>query len=109
MQTIVQVICSKGPSLRDSIVNDSRLSDFGFDVSEKLRSGRQKGWAKIHSTRADRWGALNIEWDADTRILLCRVVNRQKGRPDLVLGDFVSYLLRRYHRRITVINVFPRE
>ena len=109
MQTIVQVICSKGPSLRDSIVNDAKLSDFGLAVSEKLKSGRQKGWAKIHSTRSDRWGALNIEWDSDTRILVCRVVNRQKGRPDLVLGDFVSYLLRRHHRRVTVINVFPPE
>jgi hypothetical protein len=105
MQTIIQVFCSKGPSLRDSIVNDKRLSDFDLAVREKLRQGRTQGWAKISSRRRDRLGALNLQWDSDTRILLCRVVNRRKGRPDLVLGDFVSYLLRRYRRRIAVINI----
>jgi hypothetical protein len=109
MQTIIQVICSKGTSLRDSIVNDSKLSEFGLAVREKQKPGRPQGWAKIHSTRSDRWGALNLEWDSDTHILLCRVVNRRKRRPDLVLGDFVSYLLRRYQRRITVINILAPE
>jgi len=105
MQTIVQVICSKGRSLRDSIVNDSKLSDFGLSVREKLKHGRQQGWAKIHSVHSDRQGALNIEWNSDTRILLCRVVNRGAGRPDLVLGDFVRYLFHRYPRRIRMINI----
>jgi hypothetical protein len=110
MQAIVQVICRKGPSLRESIVNDDkRLDVFGLKVSGKLKSGRQKGWAKIHSTRSDRWGALNIEWDSDTCILLCRVVNRRKGSPELALGDFVAYLLRHYRRRITIINIVPPE
>ena len=108
MQAIVQVICTKGPSLRESIVNDDkRLDFFGLEVSGKLKAGRQKGWAKIHSGLPDRWGALNIEWDSDTGILLCRVVNRQKGSPELILGDFVSYLLRYYRRRITIINILP--
>jgi hypothetical protein len=110
VQAIVQVICSKGPSLRESIVNDdSRLDVFGPKVSGKLKSGRQKGWAKIHSTRPDRWGALNVEWDSDARILLCRVVNRKKGSPELALGDFVAYLLRYHRRRITVINIVPPQ
>jgi hypothetical protein len=110
MQAIVQVICSKGPSLRESIVNDEkRLNCFGLEVTGKLKPTRQKGWAKLHSTRPDRWGALNIEWDSDTRILLCRVINRRKGSPELVIGDFVAYLLRHYRRRITVINIFPPE
>ena len=110
MQAIVQVICSKGPSLRESITNDDkRLDVFGLKVSGKLKSGRQKGWAKVHSTWPDRWGALNIEWDSDARILLCRVINRRKGSPELVMGDFVAYLLRHYRRRIRVINIYPPE
>ncbi len=42
-----------------------------YKVSGKQKPGRQMGWAKIHSTRPDRRGALNVEWDSDTRILLC--------------------------------------
>src|SRR5688572_19955481 len=92
VQTLVQVICSRGSSLRDSIVNDPRLSKYGLVISKKHQPGRQHGWAKVHSVEPDRRGALNIEWDGDTNILLCRVVNRGAGRPNLILGDFVDYL-----------------
>jgi hypothetical protein len=108
MQTLVQVICSKGPSLRDSIVNDPRLSRYGLVIQKKHQPGRQHGWAKIHSIASDRRGALNIEWDADTSILLCRVVNRGAGRPNLILGDFVDYLFHRFRRRIEAVNIIPR-
>ena len=108
MQAVVQVICSQGPSLRESIVNDDqRLGLFGLEVVGKVKPGRQKGWAKIHSNWPNRWGALNIEWDSDTCTLVCRVVNRRKGTPELILGDFVAYLMRHHRRRITVINLFP--
>jgi hypothetical protein len=53
-------------------------------------------------------GALNIEGDADTSILLCRVVNRGAGRPHLILGDFVDYLFHRLRRRIEAVNIIPR-
>lgn len=61
MQTLVQVVCSKGGSLRDSIVNDPRLPDFGLVVQKKQQPGRAHGWAKIRSREAGRRGALNIE------------------------------------------------
>jgi hypothetical protein len=108
MQTLVQVICSKGTSLRDSIVNDPRLSEFALVIHKKQQPGRRHGWAKIHSTEGRRRGALNIEWDADTSILVCRVVNRGAGRPNLILGDFVDYLFRRFRRRIEAVNIIPR-
>jgi hypothetical protein len=108
MQTIVQLICSRGPSLRDLVVNDSKLAEFGLAVRERLNPRRRHGWAKIRSTRDGRSGAVNIEWDGDARILLCRVVNRRRGRPELILGDLVAYLVRRHRRRITALNVIPR-
>jgi len=107
MQTLVQVVCQRGRSLRDSIVNDRQIAKFGLAVHEKLRPGRRGGWAKVHSTAPDRRGALNIEWDADANILLCRVINRGAGRPDLVLGDFVGYLFQRHRRRIKAVNIIP--
>jgi len=107
MQTIVHVICTKGPSLRESIVKDHKLEDFDLEVSQHLNPNRRNGWAKIHSTLADRRGALNLKWNADARTLLCRVVNRGKGSPEQVLGDFVTYLFRRHLRRITAVNIVP--
>ena len=108
MQTIVQVVCSKGESLRDVIVNDAKLSNFGLVIQKKQQPGRRHGWAKIRSSEPDRRGALNVEWDADTRILLCRVVNRGAGRPNRVLGDFVDHLFYRWRRRIEGVNILPR-
>jgi hypothetical protein len=90
------------------IVNDSKLAHFGLVTQKKHQPGRRHGWAKIRSSEADRRGALNIEWDADTSILLCRVVNRGAGRPNRVLGDFVDYLFQRWRRRIEAVNILPR-
>jgi len=106
MQTIVQVICSKGTSLRDAIVKDSKLSDFLLEVLKEKTPGRPQGWAKIRSSQSDRQGVLNIEWNSDTHILLCRVVNRAAGRPDQILGDFVAYLFHRHRRRIRAVNIY---
>ena len=108
MQTLVQVVCSKGKSLRDVITSDKKLADFGLATHKKHQPGRQHGWAKIRSTEAGRQGALNIEWDGDTSILLCRVVNRGAGRPNRVLGDFVDYLFQYHRRRIEAVNIIPR-
>lgn len=108
MQTLVQVVCTRGPSLRESIVKHSKIEDYGLQVTLQKQLGRRHGWAKVHSTEPDRHGALNLEWDADTSILLCRVVTRGKGRPNLIVGDFVDYLLARFRKRIEAINVIPR-
>ncbi len=108
MQTILQVVCSKGTSLREAIVNDAKLRQFGLKAQKKLQPGRAHGWAKILSTEPGGQGALNIEWDAATSILLCRIVNRGAGRPNRILGDFVDYLFKRFRRRIEAINIIPR-
>ena len=108
MQVVVQIICSKGSSLRQAIVGDRRLSDYGLVVSEEKRLSRPNGWAKIHSSLEGRYGALNIVWHGPTNVLLCRVVTRGPGKPDLVVGDFVGYLLSRYRKRIQSINIVRR-
>ena len=108
MQTLIQVVCSRGKSLRDVITNDKRLSDFGLETHKKQQPGRRHGWAKIRSSESDRQGALNIEWHGDTNILLCRVVNRGSGRPNRVIGDFVDYLFQCHRRRIQAVNIIPR-
>lgn len=109
MQVMLQVICSKGPSLRQSIVDDRRIEKYGLTVSEQKRQGRPHGWAKVHSTTNGRHGALNVEWDASTAVLLCRVVSRGDGKRNLVVGEFVDYLMQRFPKRIQAINILPRR
>ena len=74
MQIVIQVICTKGSSLREKIVKDRKLEEHYLQVSESKRADRSRGWAKIHSTHANRRGAINVQWLAATSILLKRVV-----------------------------------
>lgn len=108
MQVLIQVICSKGPSLRDAIVKDSKIENHLLTVVSSKRQNRSHGWTKVHSTEPDRRGAINLEWDSDTKVLICRVVTRGKGKPHLIIGDFMDYLLKRHSRRIEAINIIPR-
>jgi hypothetical protein len=109
MQVLIQVICTRGPSLRHAIAKHSKLEDHSLRVTEKQRQGRSHGWTKIHSTESDRHGAINLEWDADTGVLTSRVVTRGHGRPNLIIGDFVDFLIRHFRTRIQAINIIPRR
>ena len=109
MQILVQAICSRGASVRDAIAKHPNLRDHCLKVTEQKRQDRSRGWTKVRSTEQNRHGAINIEWDADTNILLARVITRGKGRPNLIIGDFVDFLLRRFRSRIQAINILPRS
>lgn len=109
MQILIQVICSRGTSLRDAIARDRQLEKDSLVVKHQKRVGRSHGWMKIHSSLSDRHGAINVEWDSDTSVLVCRVITRGRGRPNLIIGDFVDYLLRRFRKRIQAINIIPRR
>jgi hypothetical protein len=108
MQTLVQVVCTRGPSLRELIVKNPRIARYNLSVAWQKQPGRPRGWAKIHSTDPKRRGAMNLVWDANTNILICRVITKGKNRPNLIIGDFVEYLLGRFKRRIEAINILPR-
>jgi len=105
MQTVVQVVCNRGRSLRDVIANDRKLTN--LEVVQEKKPGRSPGWTKVRTTEGERSGSMNIQWDAATSILTCRVVNRGAGRPNLIIGYFVDYLLRRQRRRIKLLTVLP--
>jgi hypothetical protein len=108
MQTLVQVVCTRGPSLREAIVKHRRIDKYKLQVTWQKQPGRTHGWAKIHSTEPVSRGAMNVQWDSNTNILLCRVVTKGRNRPNLIIGDFVDYLLGRFKRRIEAINIIPR-
>lgn len=108
MQTLIQVVCTSGPSLREKIAKDAKLGEYFLKVSEEKRNDRSRGWAKVHSTERDRRGAINLQWLADTNILLARVVTRSGNKPNMIVGDFVDYLIARHKKRIEAINIIPR-
>lgn len=109
MQTFIQVLTSFSESLREKIVNDPRLENYELKVSEKKKMGRNQGWAKIHSREAGVQGAINIEWDAQLKILYCRVITKGTSDPSQIIGKFISYLLSRYKKKVQAINILKRS
>lgn len=107
MQSVIQVTCYRGGSLREALANDKHLAEYHLAVARQKTSGRNPGWAKIHSTAPDVHGAINLEWDPTTKTLMARVVTKGKSTPDRITGDFIAYLFRRQRRRIRSILLLP--
>jgi hypothetical protein len=107
MQILVQVLCTKGKSLREAIASDARLERHGLQVTRQMQPGRAPGWLKLHATDTTR-GALNIEWDAQSAVLSARVITRGSRRPSPIVGDFINYLLDRHSGRVQSITTAHR-
>jgi len=107
MQTIIQVSCYESRSLRERIVNDKHLADYGLEVSQQRTSGRNPGWAKVHSSDHKAAGAINLEWNGATRTLMARVITRGSSKPDQITGRFVGYLMKRHRSRVRSILILP--
>jgi hypothetical protein len=108
MQTVIEVVCSKGASLRDAIADDRHFGNYEFEILKEKQPGRRPGWTKIRSTDSSRQGTINIAWNSATHTLTCRVVNRGKAKPSLVIGDLVCYLLDRHRRRIKLLLILGK-
>ena len=103
MQTLVHVLCSRGPSLRESIANDLKGRPHDLRVIREKQAGRAPGWMKLESSVLAR-GVLNVEWDPSSWVLSARVVTRGNA-PSPIVGDFVNYLLVRHRRRVKTIMI----
>ena len=105
MQTTIQVICTKGNSLREKIARDGKLKHYDLSVEREKLAGRSPGWLKLRSTDRSRKGAVNVAWDASTHILSCRIINKGAGKPDRIVADLVNYLLSHRRQRIRAITI----
>ena len=104
MQTLIQVFCKGNlASLRKKIANDEMLEDYNFYVQQQKYNFRSGGWLKLRAGGTN--GTLNIEWDAKTKILCTRVVNKGQGKPNKIAGDFISYLMGRHGKIIKAIHI----
>jgi hypothetical protein len=106
MQTIIHIVSNRTNSLRDRVASHARLEHFELYTAEHKRPGRPSGWAKLHSYEAD--GAINLKWDAPSRMLICRIVTKLAGRPHRITGDFIAFLLAHFRREIRAINIIPQ-
>jgi hypothetical protein len=104
MQTSIQVFSKGTKSLRDKVLNDSRLVDFGLTVKEQKRATRSPGWSKIQMGRNP--GVINLEWHKASQTLICRIITR-KTNPHQIAGAFISFLLARFYKQIVSIRVCP--
>jgi hypothetical protein len=85
-------------------VNHERLGDYDLRVEAYKKQYRPQGWAKLKMK--GEHGAVNIRWDAASSMLICRVVTRG-GKPSVITGAFVEFLLARLHRQIQGIHILP--
>ncbi len=107
MQSVIQITCYSSGSLREAIANDSRLKKYNLTVLRQKISGRNPGWAKLHSTAPNIPGAINFEWDPATKTLMARVVSKGKNTAGRITGDFIAYLIRCQRRKIRSIAILP--
>jgi hypothetical protein len=107
MQILVQVLCTKGASLREAIANDRRIARYSLTVTSEKQPGRHPGWMKLHSADSAR-GALNVEWDTQSAVLSARVITKGSRKPSPIVGDFVNYLLARHGSRVQSITTAYR-
>ena len=108
MQDLILVVCTGGPSLRDIIAKDIKIEKFGLKVSEQKRSSRSNGWTKVHSSE-DEYGAINIQWDQLSSVLSCRIVTKRPGKPTVIVGLFITYLLSKHRKQIYAIDIYPEQ
>jgi hypothetical protein len=108
MQTLIQVVCSEKKSLREIIAQDEKMWKYNFYIDAKQKPGRSPGWAKLHSLDPSVRGAINISWQSKVKILTCRVITKGTGKPAIIIGDFIKYLLGRFSRSIESIIIVPR-
>jgi hypothetical protein len=107
MQILIQVLCTKGRSIRQAIADDPRIDRYGLQVTKEAQPGRAPGWLKLHAE--EMRGALNVEWDAQSSVLSARVVTRGSRRPSRIVGAFVNYLLQRHGGRVQSITTAIRR
>jgi hypothetical protein len=108
MQVLVLAPCSKGESLREAIATDPELHEYQLDLIEVKRRGRNPGWSKLKSAMQGVGGSINVEWNAPTCMLECRIITRGEGDPAPIVGDLIAYLLDRFPDRIQTITIIPR-
>jgi hypothetical protein len=99
----MQAFSKHSGSLRKAITQNLENGGHELLYVKEGKTDRSPGWAKIKA-RGVR-GIINIEWDADQRMLTARAIAEKGNYPHEVLGIFVGYLVQKHRKRVTAINM----
>lgn len=104
MQIQLQAFGRKAVSLRRLITEDLCAKEHEVLYVEAFKNPeRATGWAKIKGQGLP--GAINIRWEASSRMLTARAIARQGNSPHQLLGAFMAYIVDRFGSRISSINI----
>jgi hypothetical protein len=107
------VVSRTGSSLREALIDyidkgqSKPSTGFPIWMGREKKPGRNPGWAKAYRREDNRGGVVNFEWNKRSRLLECQAVSKGKraGRPYLLLGEFISVLMRLPGRPLKSIHI----
>jgi hypothetical protein len=104
MQIQMQAFGRKPDSLRKIIADDLSSRPHPVLYVQEFKSPeRVPGWSKILGHHLP--GAINIKWDAASRMLTARAIAKRGNTPHKLLGEFISYLIERHGRKVASVNI----
>jgi hypothetical protein len=106
MQTFILIHCNLNTtSLRTAIFNakEGDLETCRLKLSDKKKG--KNTWLNLSSTEPLIKGAIKVTWDGNLKLLTARIVNRSKVIPDKIIGDFITFVLWQYSKKITSITI----
>jgi hypothetical protein len=104
MQIQMQAFSRRRDSLRKIIADDLSAHRHAVLRLEEFKSpSRAPGWSKILGEGLP--GAINIKWDASSRMLTARAIAKRGNMPHELLGVFIAYLIERHGRKVTSVNI----
>jgi hypothetical protein len=104
MQIQMQAFSRRPDSLRKIIADDLSARPHAVLYLQEFKSPeRVPGWSKILGKHLP--GAINIKWEASSRMLTARAIAKRGNTPHELLGVFLAYLIERHGRKVTSVNI----
>ena len=72
-------------------------------MQERQNPQRYRGWAKVIGKGLP--GAINLEWDPKSHMLVVRAIAEKGNTPYQLLGIFLAYLMERHGKKVASINM----
>ncbi len=78
--------------------------EFPIRLGKKQKPRRNPGWAKAYS-RTGSLGVINFEWNERAHLLEGQAVSRRGHHPYLLLGEFISVVMRLPGKSVKSIHI----
>lgn len=106
MQYTLRIITKNTQSLRATINRDERsLARYELVLLQEKSNARDNGWSKLRM--AGESGVINYSWDPASSTLTARCISKKRNNPNLVMAQFIWYLMDRFQKKIHSIILVP--